>query len=149
PDGKVSTFDLDFTNTSPSARLKQTRFAKGDCLCKNDLNNFAPRLGFAYKLTNRTVIRAGAGVVYARADSQSSQWARGQNQAPDFLEFGFGPLDRINPRLTLSGGFPAVDFNTTEVPGPNAVGINASNRFLPTQYSQQWFFDVQREMPFD
>jgi hypothetical protein len=29
------------------------------------------------------------------------------------------------------------------------VGINASNKFMPTQYSQQWFFDIQRELPLD
>ncbi|MEZ5354545.1 MAG: TonB-dependent receptor [Bryobacteraceae bacterium] len=148
PDGKVSTFELDFANLGPNARLKQTRFGPNECNCKNDLNNFAPRLGFAWKAQPNTVIRAGAGIIFARADSIQTQWARGQNQAPDFLEFGFGTLDRINPRLTLSGGFPAVDFNATDVPGPNAVGIDAASRFLPTQYSQQWFFDIQRELPF-
>ncbi|MEZ5398544.1 MAG: TonB-dependent receptor [Bryobacteraceae bacterium] len=148
PDGKVSTFELDFSNLGPNARLKQTRFGPNECLCKNDTNNFAPRLGFAWKATPKTVVRAGAGLIYARADSLSTQWARGQNQAPDFLEFGFGTLDRINPRLTLSGGFPTVDFNASEVPGPNAVGIDSPNRFVPSQYSQQWFFDIQRELPF-
>ena len=149
PDGKVSNFALDFSNTGASARLPQTRFDKGACNCDNDFNNFGPRLGFAYKLTNKTVVRAGAGVIYARADSVGNQWARGYNQAPDFQEFGFATLDRINARLTLSGGFPAVNFSSAEVPGPNAVGITASNRFLPTQFSQQWFFDLQRELPFD
>src|SRR5262249_56626698 len=76
PDGKVSTFDLDFTNTGPNARLKQTRFAKGQCGCRNDLNNFAPRLGLAYKLTNKTVIRAGFGMISARPHSGQSQCAR-------------------------------------------------------------------------
>jgi hypothetical protein len=149
PDGAASTFVLDYSDVSANARLKQIRFGKGDCHCDNDLNNFAPRLGFAYKVGKKTVIRSGAGVIYARADALQTQWARGQNQAPDFIEFGFGTLDRINPRLTLSGGFPAVNFNTTEVPGPNAVGIDAPGRSLPTQYSQQWFFDVQQELPFD
>ncbi len=149
PDGGVSTFALDFSDTGPNARLKLTRFGKGDCQCDNDLNNFAPRLGFAYKLTNKTVMRAGGGIIFARADAIQTQWARGQNQAPDFLEYTFGTLDRINPRLTLSGGFPPVNFNVTDVPGPNAVAIDAPNRYLPTQYSQQWFFDIQRELPFD
>ncbi|MBL8232720.1 MAG: TonB-dependent receptor [Bryobacterales bacterium] len=149
PDGAVSTFELDFNNVGANARLRQTRFEKGGCYCDNDFNSFAPRLGFAYKLTNRTVIRAGAGVIFARADSVQTQWARGQNQAPDFIEVGFGTLDRINARLTLSGGFPAVQLPATEVPGPNSVGIDAPQRYLPTQYSQQWFFDIQRELPFD
>jgi outer membrane receptor protein involved in Fe transport len=149
PDGQVSTFELDFANTGPNARLRQTRFAKGECNCDNDRNNFAPRVGFAYKLTRRTVLRAAAGIVYARADSLSSEWARGINQAPDFVEIGFGTLDRINSRLTLKDGFPAVQLPATEVPGPNSVGISAPTRFMPSQYSQQWFFDVQRELPFD
>jgi hypothetical protein len=89
------------------------------------------------------------GVIYARADALQVQWSRGQNQAPDFIEIGFGTLDRINPRLTLSGGFPAVQLPAAEVPGPNAVGIDAPARYLPTQYSQQWFFDIQRELPFN
>ncbi len=149
PEGRVSTFELDFANTGPAARLPMLRFQPGDCHCDNDLNNIAPRLGLAYKLTNKTVLRAGAGIIYARPDSLQTQWARGQNQAPDFLEFGFGTLDRITPRLTLSGGFPAVNFATNEVPGPNAVGIDAAPRYLPTQYSMQWFFDLQRELPFN
>ncbi len=149
PDGRVSSFDLDFSNTGPTARLPQYRFQKGECRCDNDLNNLAPRIGFAWKVMPRTVLRAGAGVIFARADSLQTQWARGQNQAPDFIEIGFGTLDRINARLILKDGFPAVTLPAAEVPGPNAVGIDAPARFMPTQYSQQWFFDVQRELPFD
>ncbi|MFN7918470.1 MAG: TonB-dependent receptor [Bryobacteraceae bacterium] len=149
PDGAVSTFVLDYTDVGPNARLKQNRFGKGDCQCDNDWNNFAPRLGFAYKLGERQIIRSGAGVIFARADSLSVQWARGQNQAPDFVEVGFGTLDRINARLTLSGGFPAVQLPATEIPGPNAVGIDAPARYMPTQWSPQWFFDIQRDLPFD
>src|SRR5262249_20635315 len=101
------------------------------------------------KLTPRTVLRAGAGVIYAQADALQTQWARAQNQAPDFVEVGFATLDRINPRLTLSGGFPGGRLPATEVPGANSVGIDAPHKVLATQYSQQWFFDVQRELPGD
>jgi len=149
PDGKVSTFELDFQNLGPNARLKQIRFGPNECHCDNDLNNFAPRVGFAWRATRGTVVRSGAGIIYARPDSLQIQWARGQNQAPDFVEIGFGTLDRITPRLILKDGFPPVQLPATEVPGPNAVGIDAPPRFLPTQYSAQWFFDVQRELPFD
>lgn len=149
PDGGVSSFDLDFNNTGADARLKQIRFGKGDCKCDNDLNNFAPRVGFAYKLTPKTVIRSGGGIIFARADALQVQWARGQNQAPDFIEVSFATLDRINPRLTLSSGFPAVQLPATDIPGPNLVSIDAPNRYLPTQYSGQWFLDIQRELPFD
>ncbi|HEU0118939.1 MAG TPA: TonB-dependent receptor [Bryobacteraceae bacterium] len=144
----VSRFVPDFANTGANARLQQVRVNAGDCGCKNDLNNFAPRVGFAWKLSDKTVIRSGAGVIYAQPDSLQVG-ARASNQAPDFVEVGFATLDRINPRLTLSGGFPAVQLPATSVPGPALVGIDISQEFLPTQYSQQWFFDVQRQLPFD
>ena len=110
--------------------------------------NIAPRLGLAWKLNEKTVIRSGAGFIYAQPDS-FQVGARAANQAPDFVEIGFGTLDRINPRLTLSGGFPAVQLPATSVPGPALVGAEIPQEFLPTQYSQQWFFDLQHQLPFD
>ncbi len=144
----VSRFVPDFSNTGANARLPQVRPGAGNCGCKNDMNNIAPRLGFAWKLDEKTVIRSGAGIIYAQPDS-IQVGARAANQAPDFVEIGFGTLDRINPRLTLNGGFPAVQLPATSVPGPALVGAEIPQEFLPTQYSQQWFFDVQRELPFD
>jgi len=144
----VSRFVPDFANTGATARLQQIRPGAGKCGCKNDLNNFAPRLGFAFKATEKTVIRAGAGFIYAQPDS-FQVGARAFNQAPDFVEIGFGTLDRINSRLTLSGGFPAVQLPAATVPGPALVGADIPQEFLPTQYSQQWFFDLQRQLPFD
>lgn len=149
PDGRVSTFVMDFNNLGAAARLQQIRLGENECNCENDTNNFAPRLGLAYKVTPKTVLRAGAGMIYARADSIQTQWARAQNQAPDFVEVGFGTLDRINSRLILKDGFPAVQLPASAVPGPNSVGIDAPPKFLPTQYSMQYFFDIQRELPFD
>src|SRR5262249_33553152 len=88
-------------------------------------------------------------VIYARPDSQNTQWARAQNQSPDFVEYSFATVDRINSRLVLKDGFPTVTFPAPAVPGPNQAGVNSQTRFLPTQYSQQWFFDIQRELPLD
>ena len=60
----------------------------------------------AYRLTNKTVLRAGFGIIYAQDDSFSSQSARWMNQSPDFVEYSFATLDRINPLLILQNGFP-------------------------------------------
>ena len=144
----VSRFIPDLGNTGANARLEQVRINKGSCGCKNDLNNFAPRLGLAWKANPKTVIRAGAGFIYAQPDS-IQVGARAVNQAPDFVEVGFGTLDRIAPRLTLSSGFPAVQLPATSVPGPALVGADIPQEFLPSQYSQQWFLDVQHQLPFD
>lgn len=150
PDGGVSNFVLDRSLAGAAARLQQVRpSGKRDCGCENDLNNFAPRIGLAWRATSKTVVRSGFGVIYGRPDQNDSQFARFSNQPPDFVEVGLGTLDRINPRYFLKDGFPAVQLPATSVPGPNLVGVNARRAQMPMQYSQQWFFDLQRELPWN
>src|SRR5262249_31538272 len=128
--------------------LPQIRPTNGsDCGCNQNLHNFGPRLGLAYRLTNKTVVRAGFGVIFAQADSYSSHTARWMNQSPDFVEYSLATLDRITPRATLQGGFPAVQLPATSVPGPASVGITSQNPDMPDQYSMQRFFDIQQELP--
>jgi hypothetical protein len=43
---------------------------------KNDINNWAPRLGFAYSLTEKTVVRGGAGRYFADPGSHTAYWTR-------------------------------------------------------------------------
>jgi len=50
---------------SPSIKyVRDGRF--GDRVNVNDLNDFAPRLGIAYQITPKTVLRTGFGVYYVR-----------------------------------------------------------------------------------
>jgi hypothetical protein len=95
------------------------------------------------------VLRAGAGLIYAQGDYLTDQVARLRNQSPDFVEIGFATLDRITPRLVLKDGFPAVTLPATTVPGPASVGVSAQQTNMADQYSEQWFFDIQHELPFD
>ena len=150
PDGGVSNFVLDYSQTGPTGRLTEIRPRNGsDCGCEQNYRDFAPRLGLAYRLTNKTVLRSGFGIIYAQNDSYSSQSARWFNQSPDFVEYSFATVDRINPLLILQNGFPPVQLPATSVPGPASVGINSTVAKMPDQYSEQWFFDVQRELPYD
>lgn len=150
PDGRVSNFLLDYSQTGAAGRLPQIRPGDGgDCGCQQNYKNFAPRAGASYRLTNRTVLRAGFGIIFAGSDSYGTQAARWINQSPDFVEYSLATVDRINPRMTLSGGFPAVQLPATSVPGPATVGINVQDPHMRDQYSIQWFFDVQRELPWN
>jgi hypothetical protein len=150
PDGGVSNFLLDNTQTGPNGRLPEIRPKNGsDCGCQQNYHNFGPRVGLAYRLTQKTVLRAGFGIIYAQDDSYSQQAARWINQSPDFVEYSFATVDRINPLLILQNGFPPVQLPATSVPGPASVGINVQQAKMPDQYSEQWFFDLQRELPYD
>ncbi len=118
PDGGVSNFVLDYGQTGANGRLPETRPQNGsDCGCDQNYKDFGPRLGLAYRLTNKTVLRSGFGIIYAQDDSLSQQAARWVNQSPDFVEYSFATVDRIHPLLILQDGFPPVQLPATSVPG--------------------------------
>jgi hypothetical protein len=121
---------------------------EGDCGCEHDNNNFAPRLGLAFQATRKTVIRSGVGLYYGQPDAVSHDGdARFANQPPEFSEYSF-PTDRLfQPALTVRNGFPTGLLPTTTVQAN--VGIRTAVPFMPSQYTSQWFFDIQRELPLD
>ncbi len=150
PDGRVSNFILDYSQVGAAGRLPQIRPQDGgDCGCNQNYKDFGPRVGLAYRAGNKTVVRAGFGIIFGQDDSYSTQASRWMNQSPDFVEYSLATVDRINPIVKLQTGFPVVQLPATTVPGPAAVGITSQDPHMPDQYSQQWFLDVQRELPYD
>ena len=119
----------------------------GDSGLREDNNNFAPRVGIAFQATDSTVIRTGYGVFYGAPDS-STQVAGWDNGPPDFSEFSF-PTDRlVQPGLILSAGFPGGLLPAKEVQ-KNVTIRTVVTDLIPNQYAHQWFFDIQRRLPFD
>lgn len=145
----VSRFITEFNGVRPGDPRYETfeRPKDGrDCGCKEDWNNFAPRLGLAYKLNDTTVIRTGFGIFYGEADYLTSETARWINQTPDFTEVIRNGTNTAQAAFVKDGFAPVVLPATAPVPGTN---IEASYDELPNQYSSQWFLDVQRELPGD
>ncbi len=118
---------------------------ENDCGCDNDFNNFAPRIGVAWKLNEKTVIRAGFGVYFAQPDGFDSQFSHYFTGPPRANELTF-VVDRINPVARLSAGFPDLPVGTT-IPDNSSIAVTATRRV--TAYSEQWFLDVQRNLPLD
>jgi len=144
----VSRFLTEFNvaRTDPRYETFQRPKDGRDCGCKEDLNNFAPRLGIAYRLTDKTVIRAGAGVFYGEADYLTSESARWINQTPDFTEV-ITNTNNIVPAAIVRDGFAPVTLPArAPVAGTN---LEVSRDEYPNQYASQWFFDAQRELPGD
>ena len=115
-----------------------------DCACENDMNNFAPRIGIAYRANTQTVVRAGIGLFYGEADNTGGEAARFNTGSPLSNEF-----DNAQPRdfttFFTKDGFPA----TTRAGLPKA-GLNINIKkdgVWPSFYAAQWFFDIQRELP--
>ncbi|HYM13343.1 MAG TPA: hypothetical protein VEU62_21575 [Bryobacterales bacterium] len=97
-------------------------------------------------MTPKTVVRSGFGMFYGEPDSIAHDGTeRFWNQAPAFTEISF-PTDRLlQPGLIVQDGFPAGLLPTTKLQ-PNVLARSAFP-FIPTQYSMQWFYDLQRELP--
>lgn len=79
-------------------------------LINADLNDLAPRLGFAYHVTNRVVLRGGYGVFYQHSNRIGSESAIMLNP-PFLLDLQVnGGLGTATPLFQLQDGFPLDDF---------------------------------------
>ncbi len=103
--------------------------------------NFAPRLGLAYQLTPKTVVRVAGGIFYAR-DENVPVGRRPTNNPPYYVNTAY-TSDQINPSIILATGFPSNAIDPASVKTPS---VNSYLRHSPTPYVQQWTLNVQREI---
>jgi hypothetical protein len=111
-------------------------------LVESDTNNWAPRLGFAYQVTEATVLRGGVGVFYG---GQGSLGADGRmiSNFP-FVRSVTLQSTPARPALQLAQGVPSDMLGDGSTPPENLNWRVWQDRFpLPTIY--QWNMAVQRE----
>lgn len=111
-------------------------------LVSTDKNNFAPRFGFAYKLTPSTVIRSSYGIFYV-VESQAGQQ---MTLNPPFVG-GTNFTNTAVPQQinrTLNQGLPLSD---PLIPINDPSGsLNTRHPENATGYSQQWSFQIQKQL---
>jgi TonB dependent receptor len=118
---------------------------QSDCGCIQNNKNFAPRVGFAFQLTPKTVIRSGFGLYYGEPSYENEDGARFFNQPPNFTEISF-PTDKLfSPALIVSQGFPTGLLPATTIKANSSISTAVPQK--PNQYTMEWFFDVQRQLP--
>ncbi len=114
----------------------------------SDRNNFAPRLGLAYRIGNSTVIRAGAGVYYNN-NPAANDWLmgpafRGSTNAAGSLDGGvtqYGTFDNPFPRgVVYPQGTTFGKLNNWGLGNSTQMGYNFRNGEI-----YQWNVGVQRE----
>ena len=98
--------------------------------------DWGPRLGATYRLTDKTVLRAGWGIYYN--PNQMNSFTFLTNNPPIAAEFTFSN-DPTNPTLSFDQPFGVVG------PGgpPNMI---TPNRHLPNARKNQWSADLQHEI---
>jgi hypothetical protein len=126
----------------------------GRAMKRTDRNDFAPRLGIAYRLGNRAVLRSSYGFFYDITGSnrfQGTIFALIQN--PPFTSGQNIVNSATQPTNRLEDGFPALAPVpvTNGLVGPNAVpGFTFAGRWQDpdtrTTYVGQWHVALEREI---
>jgi hypothetical protein len=126
-------------------------------LISPDLNNFAPRIGFAFRITNKLVLRSGYGIFYGgQENGPFSNPSPGFNppffSAESFAVPCSAPAANANqldcsisgtlPLNVLANGFPAASLSD-----PNSPELYSIDPHLRTPYNQQWHLGLQYQLP--
>jgi hypothetical protein len=121
-----------------------------------DRNNFAPRFGFAYTFTPKTVFRGGYGMSYIHFNRMGGESVLAYNWPYEFLTAitnkTTNPVctDDLNPAGCFRAptqGFPQGMLSTSISTLANQSYIYYTPSNLRTGYVQNWHFTVQRSLP--
>ena len=109
----------------------------GPALMRNNFKDFAPRVGLAYQLNNKTVIRSAYGIFFNSTFVQELQDMR--KFWPYTIQQNFSANQGVVPDLLITDSGPSFT-NTAAIGGwPQ----NPNNR---TPYSEQWNLTIQRQL---
>jgi hypothetical protein len=113
--------------------VRDGRFGRG--AYKPDYNDFAPRLGVAWAVDDKTVVRGGGGVYYVR-DIGNAVFDTVRN-APFTIRRN-EPAETFRPNLSFEQPFARLGSPTF---------ILAAEYDVPSSYIGQWSLGFQRELP--
>lgn len=128
-------------------------------LVSPDLNNFAPRIGFAYQLYNKHVLRGGYGIFYGGQENGSFSNPSPGFNPPFFASQVFSPncsVPAANAAVldcSISGTLPlnglANGFLANSLSDPNTPSLYSLDPNLVTPYTEQWHLGLEYQLPAD
>lgn len=105
--------------------------------------NFGPRIGLAYRIGERTVIRSGFGLTWQEQAGITTPFTT--PQFPFLQTVTRRTLDNLTPAFTLAQG-PAIEPIPLSADAGLGQGVFAVSRDLGSGYVQQWNLAIQREL---
>ncbi len=131
--------------------LLAARGGNSRSLVKTDKNNFAPRLGFAYSLSDQTAIRGGYGISYF-TDKFGATGGTLNTNYPFITLQDVTPADRFTPTRSLvinNGIAPPVRPDLSQASVELVGSILAFDPNFRNAYVQSWNLSVQRQIAGD
>jgi len=159
PKGKQQDAALPPNFAAAFPNVNVSRGSVSNYLVPWDKFDFGPRIGIAYQLNSKTVLRTGYGIFYGGEENQGGSPNRGEgipfnetvqfNRTPGIVSSFIGVSDPLCTNCNympgaLTGGYPASPFT-----------LNAQIQFRGVQPDfrnplvHKWNFMVQRELPWD
>ena len=105
--------------------------------------DFGPRLGIAYRLHDKTVVRTGYGLIWFEMAGITTPFTT--PQFPFIQTVSQRTLDNITPAFVLAGGPSVAPIPMTPDAGLGQ-GVFSVDANLGSGYTQQWNFALQREL---
>jgi hypothetical protein len=149
----------DYNTIDPVSGLKGAYTFAGDCqgcigssyFSPKDWNNFAPRIGFAWRVLPKTTIRASYAIFFQGAgDHGSSLGSAASFSGTPTYAYG---ADTVNPwagRHNLDDGIPIDEIYQAPVRDPSWHINNSAGLFDPYEghmpYIQRWNINIQKEL---
>lgn len=149
---------FDFNAASPIAAQVQGLSLKGGVLFagsprgafNGDRNNFQPRVGLAWNISNKWVLRGGYGLYFLGQNESGANQGFSRNTGATVSTDG-----NLTPAVSLQNAFANLPNGQLLQPIGNSLGLasflgegisaNFLNRTIP--FSHQYSVDVQRELP--
>jgi hypothetical protein len=141
---RMANFDLDTNPNSPTLVVAGSKGSDWSSRALQNVNmrNLAPRVGFAYRLGQSTVLRGGYGLFYANlANTGGGEFM--EINPPYHFAISFSQ-DPVNPTFRVQDGLPANNLNPANAP---AASLSSFQRNGKSPLAQQWNFNIQRQLP--
>jgi hypothetical protein len=131
-------------NADGTALIPDTVPTPGFQFIKPNHDNWAPRIGFAYRVTNQTVVRGGGGIFYN--PNQMNSYTLSTTNPPFGITSTYSALAPYNaPNGCLLSFDDPTPSSCLEGASP-VVNVFRENPYLPTPRLYQWNLGAEREL---
>jgi outer membrane receptor protein involved in Fe transport len=149
---EVHNKEYDFVPSISTTALVQvgTNGVPRSGLSGNNLN-FSPRIGFAYRVANKTVFHAGFGTYYSAPNVTNSSGLSANVPVDNYWAFNnsstYGAATTGTPFNFAANGYAhtVITSATALLPNTPAYGQDPNAR---TPYSEQWHATIEQQIPF-